>query len=131
MMGDTDQKGWFDRYIAALNRGDLTALAGFLAPDLHLTEDGREYRSAAAVLDHHRLLQGRVRRTLTVLNYADRPGRIAAEISTMEQALADAPAFPETVLAGGERWSTVSFVFFDIEAGRFTRIRSAPCKASP
>lgn len=131
MMGDADQRAWFDRYIAALNRGDLTALAGFLAPDLHLTEDGREYRSAASVLDHHRLLQGRVRRTLTVLAYVDRPGRIAAEIRTTEEALADAPAFPETMLAGGERRSNVSFVFFDIEEGRFTRIRSAPCKAAP
>lgn len=131
MMTDHDQRRWFDRYIAVLNQGDLSAVAGFLAPDLHLTEGNAEYRSAAAVLDHHRRLLGRVRRTLAVLNYVDRPGRIAAEIRTSVEALADVPDFPEMLLADGDWPSGVSFVFFDIKDGRFTRIRSAPYKAAP
>lgn len=131
MMTDTDQRDWFNRYIDAQNRGDLAALAGFLAPDLHLTEDDMEYRSAQAVLDHYRQFQGRVRRTLTVLNYVDRPGRIAAEIRTTLEAPGDAPDFPDVLLDDGGRRSVVSFVFHDIADGRFIRIRSAPCKAAP
>lgn len=130
MMSDTDQRAWFDRYIAALNRGDLGVLADFLAPDLHQTEDHVEFRSAQAVLDQLRQYQGRVRRTLTVVNYVGRPGRIAAEIRTTLQPLADAPDFPAVLLEQGGQRTSVSFVFHDIVDGRFTRIRSAPYKAA-
>lgn len=130
-MAAFNQRQWFDDYIDALNRDALERVALFYAPDLHMTDGAVAHGSAAAVMGFHRQWRGRVRRTLALLGYVDRPGRIAAEISTVLEALSDVPDFPDAPLAAGERRATVSFVICDIADGRFTRIRTAPCKAAP
>ncbi|WP_173012822.1 nuclear transport factor 2 family protein [Niveispirillum sp. SYP-B3756] len=130
-MAAFDQRQWFDDYIDALNRDDLERVATFYAPDLHMTDGAVEHHAATALMGFHRQWQGRVRRTLDLLGYVDRPGRIAAEISTALEALSDVPDFPDAPLAAGERRAMVSFVICDIADGRFTRIRAAPCKATP
>ncbi|MFV3130863.1 nuclear transport factor 2 family protein [Niveispirillum sp. KHB5.9] len=130
-MTESSQRRWFNHYIDALNRDDLDGIAACYAPDLHITDGQTDHRSADAAMDFHRRSKGLVTRTLEVLAYVDRPGRIAAEIGSILQAHEDVPDHPAGPLTRGERRTGVSFVIFDMADGRFTRIRSAPYKAAP
>lgn len=122
-MNDLSQRQRFELYIDALNRDDLPGVAASYAPDLHLTDDQTDCRSADAAMAYHH----RVALRPEVLNYVDRPGRIAAEIRWTLRMREEAPG----ALGMGETRTWVSFTMIDIADGRFTRIRSAPHKAAP
>lgn len=122
-MNDLSQRQRFELYIDALNRDDLPGVATCYAPDLHLTDDQTDCRSADAAMAYHH----RVALRPEVLNYVDRPGRIAAEIRWTLRMREEAPG----ALGMGETRTWVSFTMIDIADGRFTRIRSAPHKAAP
>ncbi len=122
-MTDISQRQRLDLYIAALNRDDLEDVAAFYAPALHMTDDQGGFQSGEAVMAFHRRFTSR----LELLNYVDRPGRIAAEIRWTLRAREDLT----DPLAKGETRTWVSFTMIDMADGRFTRIRSAPYKAAP
>lgn len=126
-MTDLSQRQRLDLYIDALNRDDLPGVATCYAPDLHMADDQGECRSVEAAMAFHR----RASMRLEVLNYVDRPGRIAAELRWTLRALADIPDHPAGSLTMGETRTWVSFTIIDMTDGRFARIRSAPYKASP
>lgn len=130
-MTDISQRQRLDRYIDALNRDDLPGVAACYAPDLHMTDDYIDCRSADAAMAFHRRFSGLVTRTLEVLNHVDRPGRIAAEIRWTLRALADVADHPAGPLATGEIRTGVSFTIIDMADGGFTRIRAASYKATP
>lgn len=122
-MSDFSQRQRFKFYLDALNRDDLEGVAACYAPDLHLTDDHVDLWSCDAVMAFHRRFTSRVE----LLNYVDRPGRIAAEIRWT----LDARAHPTDPLTTGETRTWASFIMIDIADGRFTRIRSAPYRATP
>lgn len=126
-MTDISQRQRLDLYVDALNRDDLPGVAACYAPALHMTDDQVDCPSAEAAMAFHR----RVALRPEILNYVDRPDRIAAEIRWTLRVRADAPDHPAGPLAKGETRSWVSFTIIDMADGRFTRIRSAPYKAAP
>ncbi|KPF83662.1 hypothetical protein IP70_18115 [alpha proteobacterium AAP38] len=122
-MNDFSQRQRFDFYVDALNRDDMEGVAACYAPDLHMTDDQVDLRSGEAAMAFHRRFASR----LELLNYVDRPGRIAAEIRWTLRAR----EHPTDPLATGETRTWASFTMIDIADGRFKRIRSAPCRAAP
>ena len=82
--------------------------------------------SAAAVVDFYRRVHQRIDETVELLTFVGAaPARIAAELRTTLVARDDWPEFPTGPLARGERRESLNFVMYDIEQGRFVRIRSA------
>lgn len=122
-MIDFSQRKRFDYYVDALNRDDMEGVAACYAPDLHMTDDQVDLRSGDAVMAFHRRFAAR----LDLLNYVDRPGRIAAEIRWTLHAREHAT----DPVARTETRTWTSFTMIDIADGCFTRIRSAPLRAAP
>ncbi len=125
-MTDISQRQRLDLYIDALNRDDLAGVAACYRPTLQLSDPQMEYHAADAALAFHGRFIGRVTQVLAVLNYVDRPGRIAAEIRWTLTAEEDVPDHPTGPLERGEERTWISFTMIDMAGGRFARIRSAP-----
>lgn len=116
----------FAEYIAAFNRGDEAGYAAYYAPNVQLSLGGRlQLNGRQAVLDHYRGVRERVLETLRLGQLVLDDGGIAAELDTQFLALLDWPDFMAGPLQRGDRLQLVSFVFYRVEHGLFTDIRTA------
>jgi alkanesulfonate monooxygenase SsuD/methylene tetrahydromethanopterin reductase-like flavin-dependent oxidoreductase (luciferase family) len=125
-----EMRAWFEAYLDAFNRSDFEAFGAYYAQDVAFHGQAARLDGREAVLDFYRGVKARLTETIELLSFVGAPGRIAAEIRTL-QALQDWPDFPTGPLKAGDVRQSVNVAFYDIVDGRFARIRSARLSPRP
>jgi hypothetical protein len=121
-----DADAEFRGYIAAFNRGDTKAYGAHYADDVILViADHIELRGRQAIFDFYTGIRAGTERTIEVIDVIARDDRLAAEIVSEFVATRDLPDFPSGPMRAGDRLSVNSFVFYDLEQGKYKRIRAA------
>ncbi len=116
----------FRAYIQAFNQGDWDALRGFYAPDIRLViGNGTELSGRDAIVEFYGRVKQQTRRTIEIIQCFAHGNVLAAEIESEFLAVEDAPDFSVRPMARGDRYYLNSFVFYDFEGDRYTRIRAA------
>jgi ketosteroid isomerase-like protein len=116
-------------YMAAFNASDYDALRTYYADDVVLViGNGTELRGIQAIVDFYRDVKANTKRTIKILRTF--PGRdgIAAELESEFLAMEDVPDFTSGPMRKGDRLYINSFVVYDVQGGRYTRIRAAVFK---
>ena len=113
-------------YMNAFNHGDHALLRQFYADDVVLViGNGTELRGPQAIIDFYSHLHESTQRTISILRTFPGEDGIAAELESEFLALADAPDFTSGPMQRGDRLYINSFVIYDIQEGRYSRIRAA------
>lgn len=128
-----NRKGWrvsaetlFRDYIAAFNRGDTEAYGAHYCDDVTLTiADHTMLRGPRAIFDFYAGVKAGTQRTIGIARILAGPDLLAAELESEFLALRDLPGFASGPLRAGDRLRIHSFVFYDLEKGRYKRIRAA------
>ena len=115
----------FNRYVAAFNANDFEGFGAFYAPDVDFAGRGGNFRGRDAVLGFYREVKSRVRHKLTVHGIVAGGQTIVADVETKLHPLDDWPDFATGSLRKGEMLRSQNFIWYDIQDGLFTRIRSA------
>ena len=115
----------FRAYIDGFNRSDFAAFSRFYAPDVEFSGRAAQLKGRDAVVQFYRDVKSRVRETLTLHGLVVGPQAMVADLETQLEALSDWPDFPTGPLRRGETRRSQNFIWYDIAADRFTRIRSA------
>lgn len=116
-------------YMDAFNRSDYEALRGFYRPDVRLViGNGHELAGAQAIIDFYREVKSKTQRTISILQSVANANTVAAELESEFLALEDIPDFTSGPMARGDRLYINSFVFYELQGGRYARIRSAVFK---
>ncbi|MBJ7416100.1 MAG: nuclear transport factor 2 family protein [Niveispirillum sp.] len=115
----------FARYIAAFNAGDFETACSYYADDIRLTiGNGRELRGRSEIVSFYTGVRSVTRRTITVLDCFASETLLAAELESEFLAVTDVPDFTSGPMRQGDRMYINSFAFYDIDQGRFSRIRA-------
>jgi hypothetical protein len=113
-------------YMDAFNRSDYEMLRGFYQPDVRLViGSGKELVGAQAIVDFYRDVKAKTQRTISFLQSISNGRTVAAELESEFLALEDVPDFSSGPMTTGDRLYINSFVFYDLQDGRYARIRSA------
>jgi uncharacterized protein (TIGR02246 family) len=116
----------FMSYIDAFNRNDTAGFADYYAPGVQLVIAGKhELIGRDAILEFYRAVKASTRRTITVNRVITTPQAIAAELESEFLALEDIPDFTAGPMRKGDRMFINTVVLYDLEDGKFSRIRSA------
>ena len=116
----------FADYIDAFNDNDYERFATYYRPDVTLVIAGKhELHGREAILEFYRSVKAGTRRTITVNRLITTPRAIAAELQSEFLALQDLPDFIAGSMRKGERIFINTVVIYDLEDGKFSRIRSA------
>ena len=116
----------FQAYLDAFNAGDEAGYRRFYADDVVLVLAGRrELTGAQAIVDFYKGVAASARRRIAVNRLIIGEDGVAAELESTFTALEDLPDLLSRPLKAGESYHHVTFVLYDVEDGRFTRIRSA------
>jgi ketosteroid isomerase-like protein len=116
----------FASYIDAFNRNEYERFATYYAPDIRLVIAGKHDLSGReAIVEFYRSVKATTRRTITVNRLITTPHAVAAELQSEFLALADLPDFTAGPMRKGERMFINTVVIYDLEDGKFSRIRSA------
>jgi len=119
----------FADYIAAFNRGDFDGFTDHYTDDVELTiANGTHLKGRQAIIDFYRNVRAGTERTIRVVaSFADENG-LAAELESEFLATEDVPDFTSGPMRKGDRLYIRTFALYELEDGRFARIRSAPYK---
>lgn len=133
MSGGAGLRDWFEGYLAAFNRADFPGFGGYYAEDVVFHGQAAQVVGRQAVLDFYRTVRTYLDERVDLLSFVGAPAgdRIAAELRTTLTAHRDWPDMPTGAMRSGDTRQSVSFVFYDIADGRFTRIRSARFSPQP
>ncbi|AJP73843.1 nuclear transport factor 2 family protein [Sphingomonas hengshuiensis] len=116
----------FRAYMAAFNTSDWDALRRHYAPDVRLViGNGTELVGCDAIVDFYGKVKQQTRRTIEIVQCFADGATLAAELESEFLALEDAPDFAVRPMAKGDRYYLNSFVLYDSDGERYTRIRAA------
>jgi hypothetical protein len=116
----------FRAYMQAFNESDWDALRDFYAPDIRLIiGNGTELAGCEAIVEFYSKVKQQTRRTIEIIQCFADGNVLAAEIESEFLAVEDAPDFAVRPMARGDRYYLNSFVLYDFEGDRYTRIRAA------
>ena len=116
----------FRDYIAAFNRGDSQAYGAHYCDDVILVIAGHTVlRGPRAIFDFYARIRDGTRRTIAIVSVLARGNLLAAELESEFLATRDLPDFAPGPMRAGDRLFLDSFVFYDLERGKYKRIRSA------
>jgi ketosteroid isomerase-like protein len=116
----------FSAYMDAFNRGEYDKFSSYYDPEVVLTIAGRtELRGPQAICDFYAQVKSQTRRTIQIRNFVSSPGRIAVELESEFLALQDLPDFTAGPMKKGDRLAVHTLVLYELQDGRFRRIRSA------
>lgn len=122
----SDASTAFARYIAAFNAGDFETACSYYADDIRLTiGNGRVLCGREEIVRFYTGVRQVTRRTIKVLDCFASDVMLAAELESEFLAVTDVPDFTSGPLSQGDRMYINSFAFYDIDQGRFSRIRAA------
>lgn len=115
----------FARYIAAFNDGDFDTACSYYADDIRLTiGSGRLLQGREEIIRFYTGVRRVTRRTIKVLDCFANETMLAAELESEFLAVTDVPDFTSGPMRQGDRMYINSFAFYDIDQGRFSRIRA-------
>jgi ketosteroid isomerase-like protein len=116
----------FAQYIDAFNRGDSATYSAFYDENVVLDVAGkRELRGRQAIEDFYRQVRTQTSRTIEIVNVLAAGNQFAAELRSQFVALEDIPHFTAGPMKRGGRIFINTIVLYEMEGGRFNRIRSA------
>lgn len=116
----------FRDYIAAFNRGDTAAYGAYYCEDVVLAIAGHTLlRGPRAIFDFYAGVKSGTERTIQIVNVLAGADRLAAELESEFLATSDLPDFAPRPMKAGDRLFLNTFVFYDLEGGKYKRIRSA------
>jgi ketosteroid isomerase-like protein len=115
----------FRAYIAAFNRSDFDGFSRFYADDIHFSGRAAQLRGRDAIVSFYRAVRARLNETIKIHAVVMDGRNIVADIETELHALEDWPDFPTGAFVRGETRRSQNFIWYDVEGGRFSRIRSA------
>ncbi|MEO8316319.1 MAG: nuclear transport factor 2 family protein [Pseudomonadota bacterium] len=115
----------FRSYIDAFNRSDFDSFGKFYSDNVEFIGRGRHFRSRDEVLAFYREVKSRMRETITVKEVVVGDSDLMAEIETELVANVDWPEFVTGPVKKGDVILTQNFAWYEIENGKFVRIRSA------
>lgn len=118
-------RAWFEGYLAAFNRADFAGFGAYYHDNVQFFGRAATLEGRAAVLDFYRTVRARIDERIDLVSFYGSAEGCAAEIVTNLMPLEDWPDFPAGPLVAGRLRQSINFVFYDIEDGRFRRIRSA------
>lgn len=124
-------EGDFRAYIAAFNRGDVPGYSRFYANDIHFIGRAAELQGRDATVEFYRGVKLRLRETLTVHAVVATEHALVADVETELHALEDWPDFPTGAFKRGDTRRSQNFIWYDIAADQFTRIRAARYRVIP
>jgi hypothetical protein len=117
---------WFERYLAAFNACDYPGFSAYYAPDVRFFGQAATLEGPQAIVDFYRRVHARIDETVDLITFVSGgPTRIMAEIRTTLVAREDWPDFPTGAFTLGQRRRSINFALYEIEDGRFVRVRSA------
>ncbi len=120
-----DAPAAFTRYIAAFNGGDFETACSYYADDICLTiGNGRVLRGREQIVQFYTGVRRVTRRTIKVLDCFASDAMLAAELESEFLAVTDVPDFTSGPMRQGDRMYINSFAFYDLDQGRFSRIRA-------
>ena len=112
-------------YLAAFNRHDFAVFGKYYADDVVFEGRGGNFRGREQVLGFYRGVQGRLRESIAIRDLIVGPRSIVADLVTRLDVLQDWPDFASGPLRKGQTVRSENFIWYEIDAGRFTHIRSA------
>jgi hypothetical protein len=116
---------WFERYLAAFNAKDYPGFSAYYAPDVRFFGQAATLEGAPAIVDFYRGVHARIDERVDLISFVGSPTRIMAEIRTTLLAREDWPDFPTGPFTRGQQRRSLNFALYELENGRFQRIRSA------
>jgi ketosteroid isomerase-like protein len=121
----------FREYLDAFNRSDFAGFSRFYAPDVDFRGRGGTFAGKDAVLEFYRGVKSRMRETLSLRQLVVGKRQWVADVVTELYAMEDWPDFPTGAIRKGETRRSQNFIWYDIQDGRFTRIRSGRHSGNP
>jgi hypothetical protein len=122
----SDPASAFRDYIAAFNRGETVVYGAFYCDDVELViGEHTRLRGRQAIFDFYARVREGTRRQIEVVAAVADDRTLAAELRSEFLATRDLPDFVSGPLRAGDRLQLETFVFYDLEDGRYRRIRSA------
>lgn len=116
----------FMSYIDAFNRNDYAGFVDYYSPRVRLVIAGKhELIGRDAIVEFYRTVKATTQRTISVKKLITTPDAIAAELESEFLALVDLPDFTAGSMRKGDRTYINTVVLYDLEDGKFSRIRSA------
>jgi len=116
----------FAGYIDTFNDRNYEKLVAFYSPDIRLMNGtGRELVGRDAIVDFYKKVNSVASRKIAICSCVSDGETLAAELKSTFTAVADAPDFPSGPMAKGDRLYINSFVFYEIAAGVYVKIRAA------
>jgi len=113
------------RYLADFNRGDSEAYCTCYAPDVVLVNGGgTELRGRDAIVAFYSALRDKVDRTIALTGLVEGEAAIAAALHSRFVAKVDGVELGGTVLDQGDTFELRSMALYEVEDGRFRRIRA-------
>ena len=112
-------------YLAAFNNNDFERFSQYYADNLVFEGRGRHFRNRDEMVGFYRKLKSRIRETVTLREVVVGRNEIAVELETELYGLEDWLDMPTGPMRKGDRSRTQNFVWYEIENGRFSHIRSA------
>ncbi len=115
----------FYEYIDAFNRNDFAGFGRFYAHNVEFNGRAAQCRGRNEVVGFYRKVKERIREKLILHALVIGENSIVADIETELHALEDWPDFPTGALSRGQTRRSQNFIWYDVAAGKFTRIRAA------
>lgn len=115
----------FREYIEAFNAGDGTTFTRFYAPDAVLINGaGITLHGPAAIAEFYDELKARMQRRIEVLGLVEGRETLAAALRSIFEAFVDGVPFAGHVLDAGDRVILRSIALYELEGGKFKRIKA-------
>lgn len=118
-------RAWFEGYLAAFNSKNYPGFSAYYAEDVKFYGQAATLVGRQAVVDFYTGVHKRLDEKVELIDLVGNDRLLAAEIRTTLVAREDWPDFPTGALKAGDKRGIIGFVFYNIENGRFTRIRSS------
>lgn len=118
----------FRRYIDAFNRADEAVYGQYYDPNVVLVLGGSQVLTGRNdIFAFYRVVREGTRRVIQIKNVLVDGNSMAVELESEFEALQDHPMYLEQLRKGDRRWQN-TVVLYDLEQGRFARVRSASFK---
>lgn len=114
----------FRTYLDAFNRSDFDGFSRYYLPDIDFRGRGGTFAGRDAVLRFYRSVKSRVQETLTLRGLVVGRNQWVADVVTELHAQEDWPDFPTGALKKGETRRSENFIWYELEGGKFKRVRS-------
>lgn len=112
-------------YIKRFNAQDMSAFDDFIAPDLHMINGTLEYRGVQGMKDHYAKIWGRFTEDLAIEKFISNDDHIAVQMWAHFTVLEEDEESLFGPVKEGENFDFRGLILYDLENGKFKRIRVA------